>query len=1038
MISKKYIFLLGLLSLPYAALPQALFRTTEAPALYFNTIGKNQALAGGKVRSIMQDRRGFIYLSTQVGLDRFDGYDISHINFPGQAELSAAMATETGDCLQDKAGNFWIATDYNGLFRYNPAKGECVRFLHDEKSVLYLLDIILDRSGKSLWLATSDGIVRFDLLDKSAHFFFKGLFFLTVFQDSDGKVWGGTTDKGIHSLDPRTEKTASWLPDLKDSRAFPGFYCRAIAQDVNGDMLFGCDKGFFRMNFRSGEKTAYLNDTHSSGAFPSGGTTSFLVDRRGQLWVGTYGSGLVLFDRAKGHFVSYQRKAGMLGSLAGNYIECLFEDDAGQIWVGDHSNGISYFNGNTGFVHPLYFENKKTEISQPGQITCLAPNGNTLYVGMPRGIAAYMPDSGIFSLYPLENTPFAEWKEISSLLTAPDGSLLAGTWHGVLRLNPKTGVYSKFLPDSLQMTSHVMSMMMEGDSALWLSTFDAKLWRVNLRTGVARRFDQEKKLPGRAECNTMLLTKSGRRCFGSYNGFYEFDVKLDSFIGNQVPGYWKEKSNAISAMTEDANGILWIARWGGGLDAFDPASRRYRHFGTEDGLPDLLCRTVQPDSSGRLWVSTDKGMVVFELSKNVLDPSMKVVFKTLNINNGLALGQASCSAALHFEGHKLSGQRLYFGSEDGLTEILPDLLEFNDTPPKPALTTFYLFNRPLVPSSGGILNLPIEEMTTIVLPPKQNFFTLEFSALNLLSPEKNRYRYLLKGYDPNWVDAGVRRSASYTNVPPGSYTFLLEAFNNDGIASQSPLLIKIDVLPAWYQTWWFRTLMLAVLVVTVYGYLRWRLAHLRKMETMRQAIAADLHDEVGASLTSIQILSQLASHPDPARSAEALEKLPEQVRHTSASLREIVWNIQPKHDDINLLLGELTRHAGEVFEKSDIQYTVQADEFPETATLVVALRQHLLRIFKESLNNITKHSRASQTAVFFKMEKKSLVMTVRDDGKGFDPATVPHGNGLDNMKQRAGDVGGNFSLRSKTGEGTEITLQLPLQFKGAWWKFWQK
>jgi signal transduction histidine kinase len=324
-------------------------------------------------------------------------------------------------------------------------------------------------------------------------------------------------------------------------------------------------------------------------------------------------------------------------------------------------------------------------------------------------------------------------------------------------------------------------------------------------------------------------------------------------------------------------------------------------------------------------------------------------------------------------------------------------------------------------------------MKQLVLNPKQNFFTLEFSALNFYSPEKNRYRYLLEGYDPAWVEAGTRRSANYTNVPPGNYTFLLEAFNSDGVAAASPQVLKIRVLPAWHQTWWFWSLMALAVGSVVYVYFRWRLAQRRKVESMRQAIAADLHDEVGASLTSIQILSQLAAHPDPARRSEALEKLPEQVRRTFASLREIVWNIQPKHDALHLLLSQLTRYAGEVFEKSDIQYSVQTDEFPEGTTLDPVTRQHFTRIFKEVLSNLVRHSGAGRAAVFFKKENQHLVMLVRDDGKGFDVEKVRRGNGLDNMQVRAAAAGGHLSLKSKMGESTEIRLRLPLKMKKKWW-----
>ncbi|MBK7939375.1 MAG: hypothetical protein IPJ82_20835 [Lewinellaceae bacterium] len=232
------------------------------------------------------------------------------------------------------------------------------------------------------------------------------------------------------------------------------------------------------------------------------------------------------------------------------------------------------------------------------------------------------------------------------------------------------------------------------------------------------------------------------------------------------------------------------------------------------------------------------------------------------------------------------------------------------------------------------------------------------------------------------------------------------------------------------------SLLAALVGVFCLGFLLYRVLELRKMEAMRQAIAADLHDEVGASLTSIQILAQLAHHEDPARQSEALNKLPDQARRTAAALREIVWNINPKNSGLGLLISQLSRYAGEVFEKMDIQYSIHADDFPNTATLNMVTRQHLQRIFKEALNNLAKHSQASQAAVIFKKEGHELVVQVRDNGCGFDTATVRRGNGLDNMAQRAAAAGGQLSLRSSPMEGTETTLRLPLKAERAWWWAW--
>ncbi len=313
-------------------------------------------------------------------------------------------------------------------------------------------------------------------------------------------------------------------------------------------------------------------------------------------------------------------------------------------------------------------------------------------------------------------------------------------------------------------------------------------------------------------------------------------------------------------------------------------------------------------------------------------------------------------------------------------------------------------------------------------------------AISFGSPDFEQGRLLTYAYRLNggvWQSLGSSKSVRFVSLAPGRYLFEVKSITPEGVGSEPERLV-FEVMPHFYQTWWFGVLMFAALALAAFGYFRWRLGQLRKMEAMRQAIAADLHDEVGASLTSIQILAQLASHPDSDRRSEALEKLPEQVRRISTSLREIVWNISPSHDSLGLLIGELSRYAGEVFEKLDIQYSIHADDFPDTATLDMVARQHLQRIFKESLNNLAKHSQASRAAVVFKKEGNELVMQVRDNGLGFDPATVRRGNGLDNMQARAMAAGGQLTLRSSPTEGTETTLRLPLKAKKGWWKIFTK
>jgi signal transduction histidine kinase len=335
------------------------------------------------------------------------------------------------------------------------------------------------------------------------------------------------------------------------------------------------------------------------------------------------------------------------------------------------------------------------------------------------------------------------------------------------------------------------------------------------------------------------------------------------------------------------------------------------------------------------------------------------------------------------------------------------------------------------PATGRLFS----DDTDLLLSQPGNDLVISFASPDFERGQLMRYAYRLNG--GAWQNLGGSKSVRLVNLAHGAYRFEVISISPDGILSQ-PATLSFGVRPRFFQTWWFLTVMAAAALLAVYSYFRWRLAQLRKTETMRQSIAADLHDEVGASLTSIQILTQIAADPDPARSVKALEKLPEQVRQTSASLREIVWNVNPRNEGLQLFIGHLMRHAGEMFEKMGILYTLHADEFGPDDYLDPAARQHLARIFKEVLNNLAKHSESSRASIVFKNERKTITLIVRDNGKGFDPDTVRRGDGLDNLQQRTRAAGGQLRLRSDLGDGTEIILNLPFLSKKRWWRLWTK
>ncbi len=606
---------------------------------------------------------------------------------------------------------------------------------------------------------------------------------------------------------------------------------------------------------------------------------------------------------------------------------------------------------------------------------------------------------------PLPNNPL----DISWLYNHEPGILDICSRKGWVRvkLPPKNG-QAPLKPELVGPANYVYSQFKDSRGTIWTG-YHSGLLKYETATGKSTYFEANQDgNPFRfLGCRSICETDSGYVWLCGPSGLTRwnpFEQRFDRFYENP-PGVPTSEAFPKIVLSDGGEALMVVEQLNGiwrweGDDR--PATQLF------DGSNELNYIThIKPDKTPhRYWVANTNGIALIDT-----ETKRYRLFSSLD---GMPDNTTDIRPFLD-----LDTDTMYLGHHGGIVRFKRTDLDFV----KDKLSIYITEIRQ--PTTGRRL----QHVQGLQLSQPDNSLSISFSSPDMELGRLIKYAYRLN--DGNWIDLGKSKTVQLLNLSPGEYRFEIKSFMPDGAASE-PVALDFEVKPLFYQTWWFMVAVVAAGLLAVYAYFRWRLAQLRKMEAMRQAIAADLHDEVGASLTSIQILSQLASHPDAARSAEALGKLPEQVRHTSASLREIVWNINPKNDDLNLLVGQLMRHAGEVFEKLDIQYTLHADEFAEGAMLDPTARQHLTRIFKEALNNLAKHSQAANASVVFKNEQHSLVMAIADNGKGFDPATVRRGNGLDNMAKRAAAVGGILKFKSQPGAGTETTLSLPVKQQRRW------
>lgn len=475
----------------------------------------------------------------------------------------------------------------------------------------------------------------------------------------------------------------------------------------------------------------------------------------------------------------------------------------------------------------------------------------------------------------------------------------------------------------------------------------------------------------------------------------------------RVPGTDRQEGYQLNLVKNKGEALLFTL-YGNGLWHWQGDERPAQRVPTNHPNLDVIT-DIEPDSRPQhYWLALKSGIALFDLETRRHHFLPAVTDKMLD----RGLGNEPL-----FLDHQTDS--LYIVYSNGILVLNSRDIGFSDQPAPVYITG--------VQQISSNRRLPFQGYLKLRRP--ESDLVISFAAPDYEYGTAIQYAYRLNG--GNWQALGAAASVRFAHLKHGKYLFEVKSITSEGISSP-PADLAFEVLPLFYQTWWFALGIALSCIAALWAWFQWRIRQLRQMEFIRRSIAADLHDEVGASLTSIQVLTQLATHADPARSKEALEKLPAQVRRTSASLREIVWNIQPGNDDLNLLAGQLLRYAGEFLERADISYVLDAEEFPSHLRLDPIARQHLVRIAKEALNNIAKHSKADHVEILFQRDKNDLLLWIRDRGQGFDPMKVSQGNGLNNMKSRAQSASGTLTIETAQGKGVALSLRLPLYATKKW------
>jgi signal transduction histidine kinase/ligand-binding sensor domain-containing protein len=895
----------------------------DAP-LRFERFSLEDGLSQNSVLSLLQDKSGFLWIGTQDGLNRYDGY--SFTVFKHDAADSTTISHNSILCLfEDSESQLWIGTWGGGLNRYDPRSGIFIRYLHDPEKPDSLggdlvADVHEDSRGR-LWVATQGG--GLDLLDRETGKFthythdpenptsLSSNDISVIYEDRlapEPLLWVGTggfgaEGSGLNRFDPQTGQATRYFHDEEDPESLSTDSISSIQQDITGNIWIGAGgyalagSGLNRLDPQTGKVTRYQHSPTDPASLSSNDIMSLYLDRSGLLWIGTWGGGLDVFDTSAGvppRFVHQVNDVYNDQSLSSDVVWPVLEDQSGLLWVGTVNGGLNKMNPQVQRFR-LYQNSPDDSTSLGFNVVgpILEARSGVIYIGtMGGGLDTLDRQSGAFSHW---TGGSQQVDSIMSLHEDPDGALWVGSLDGLRSYDPITRQVTTFRHDPANpgslVDNNVSGIVRDASQRLWVGTLGGLDW-YDPETG---RFVHIVK-DGLAAIVSMKLDPAGYLWVGTWgNGAFRLDpstvsgsqVEAEQFVNDpQDPS--SLSNDSVWAFHPAQGSRMWIGT-SYGLNLFDPSSSSSRRYTEKEGLANNSVLCILEDASGKLWISTNDGLSVLNVATST--------FRSYDSGDGLQSNEFNSGACAQ----AWDGQ-MFFGGIHGLNQFAPQLIQDNAVPPPVAITSFSIYNEPVSVDLSG--SMPLE------LSYRQNFIAFEFSGLDFHDPESNTYTYQLEGYDRSWVNAGTRRYASYTDLPGGQYTFRVKASNSDGAWNLVGASIPLVITPPFWAAWWFWVSAAALVLGLAAGGVAWRLELVRQQNRRLENLVSDRTHELQQTTIRLESETEQRIRAEQALAARAEERLVAQQTRTH-ELEEINLRLEQEMEQRQRAEQALAQKAAE-------------------------------------------------------------------------------------------------------------------------------
>lgn len=1002
---------------------------SNAQNIQFTQLGPEDGLSQLTVNTIYQDAKGYLWFGTQDGLNRYDGYEFKHFEHEPSNPNSLSHSW-IWNIHEDRNKNLWVAT-WSGLNKISPDKNRIKRYFPNPKKPGNIRGerpvAISETSDGKLWIACwGGGLNKYDPETDSFSYYSKvlnpdknlpGDFIRTLQIDSKETLWVGTWS-GLWKVDSKVEQFPVFeYIDL----GIPKNETRitSVLESHSGNIWIGTlGGGVFIISAKDGHIEHFTQNAIGKYRIPVNQVTGITEDLSGHMWIGTVSGGIIILNPKTGFYTQLISDENNPASLGGNNINSLFTDRSGLIWIGNM--GLSIYNPFQNKFN-LYSDYQPLIRAMDGikDISAIAQDkNNKIWIGTP--------GNGLFCLISKSYNKDTEWihalpsslnkLNISSIVTGKGNEIWVGTrGNGLLRLAPEkpnlvNSIEVPGIPSTHGM-NFINGLAFIPPNSLWIATYEKGLIHYNTNNKSIEKFMFSEGDTTSFPANYLLRIfkdKSDKLWICTWGaGIIHFDPqnlswKTYTYIPDDTGSLSDNIPHSVCETFSGDKHRIWIGTRKGlsCLNIDKPDSPVFENYYPSDGLPGNVINSILEDNNHKLWISTNSGLSWF-------NPDSRE-FKNYEVHDGLQGNEFNAGAGI-----VMNDGRIMFGGVKGFNIFHPDSISESSYQPEIVINSLKVFND----------EIPINPYNLEVkLNYQENFLAFEFSSLDFSKPMKNQYKYMMEGIDPDWVIAGKRRYASYTDIKPGDYNFLVMGTNSDGVWNEIPASFRVQITPPYWQTWWFRTLVGLVLIAFARLILTYRIRKMREIEKLRLRIASDLHDDIGSSLTHITIHSQLAGEKiNNPKALSSLEKIAELSREVISTMSDIVWSIDARNDNISDMLDRMRDFAYSSLAEKDISVRFKQKGLDRNKKMDVLFRQNLFSIYKEAVNNILKHSGATEVNIVLVNSYKDFKMKIRDNGSGFDQEGIRKGNGLQNMKMRANRLGGNLDIINS--EGTTILLK---------------